>query len=254
MAQRLNTVVLSVALLFIWGQIAVAQEALVDMAQRANTLYEQGDYPAAQGLYETIVAGGVHDKVVYYNLGQIYFAQQKAGYALLQYRRAQQLAPRDPELNIAMALVRAGREDIQGDDTALVDSLAALTIPILTFDELNWLSLALWTGCFVLAGVYVTRPGWRNSSRIALFVLGIGLLLALVLWSSRVYATIFRPPAVVIAATAPVMSGPGEDYLQIYELHAAAEMRILEEREGWSHFVLPDGREGWIQFGIFEKV
>jgi hypothetical protein len=74
------------------------------------------------------------------------------------------------------------------------------------------------------------------------------------LWFSRVYTSVFRPAAVVTAEVAPIMSGPGGNYLEIYQLHAAAELRMLEERGDWAHFVQPDGREGWIQVSNFEKV
>lgn len=231
-----------------------AQDSAADLAQQANVLYEQGDYAAALGIYETLSMAGVYDSALYYNMGQIYLAMQDSGRALLQFRRAQQAAPRDVELNLALAQTRAGRIDIQGDDAALMDGLAALTIPLVSLDELNWLAFGLWTLCFGLGAIYAVRPGWRPAVRLLLVITGVLLLMGLVLWCSRVYTSTFRPAAVVTAAAAPVMSGPGEDYLEIYQLHAAAEIRILEQRGDWTHFVLPNGREGWIQNGAFEKV
>ena len=250
----IKVVLIGVLLLLSGVAVALAQESPVDVAQQAATLYGRGDHVAALGLYETLAAAGVRNSAVYFNMGQAYFVAQDSGRALLQYRRAQQIAPRDTELTLALARVRSSRQDIQGDDAALIDSLAALTLPLLTLDELNWLAFVLWTACFVMAGIYVARPRWRNATRVVLFALSILLVFGFALWFSRIYSGLFRPPAVVTAAATPVMSGPGEDYLEIYQLYAAAEIRILEDRGDWAHFVLPDGREGWIQFGAFEKV
>lgn len=80
-----------------------AQDSAADLAQLASVLYEQGDYAAALGIYETLSMAGVYDSALYYNMGQIYLAMQDSGRALLQFRRAQQAAPRDVELNLALA-------------------------------------------------------------------------------------------------------------------------------------------------------
>jgi tetratricopeptide (TPR) repeat protein len=243
-----------VLLLFISRFAAAQDSSLAVIAEQAAALYGQGDYTGALGLYEMLAAAGIRDGAVHYNMGQAYFAVQDTGRALLEYRRAQQIAPRDAEINLALAHIRASRADIQGDDAAVVDSLAALTIPLLTLEELGWLTFVLWTAYFILAGFYVVRAEWRSVIRMVLFVSSVLLLFAFALCFSRMCAGVFRPAAVVTAVATPIMSGPGEDYLEIYELHAAAEIRILEDRGDWAHFVQPDGREGWIQSDQYEKV
>jgi hypothetical protein len=41
-------------------------------------------------------------------------------------------------------------------------------------------------------------------------------------------------------------SGPGEDFLGLFDLFAAAEFRVLERQGGWVRALLPDGRQGWL--------
>jgi tetratricopeptide (TPR) repeat protein len=244
---------LCMLLVILIGRIA-AQSSPADLAQQAYSLYEQGDLVGAQGLYETLIDEGIRSSAIFFNLGQVYSAVQDNGRALLMYRRAQQLEPRDTDLNLALARVRASRSDILGDETALVDSLAAATLPLLTLEELNWLMLGLWAFSFVLVGVYITNREWRSVLRAFLLAWAVLLILGFALWFSRVYTGAFRPAAVITTHTVSVMCGPGEDYLEIYALHAAAEIRLIEQRENWVHFVLPDGREGWLREGFFEKV
>jgi len=51
-----------------------------------------------------------------------------------------------------------------------------------------------------------------------------------------------------------VMSGPGEQYFNLFDLHAAAEVRVVEQRGNWLWVELPDVRQGWIPITAVEKV
>lgn len=255
MEVKLRRLTVYLALLFVFARAAaLAQSSLADIARQANTVYLSGDYTTAIDLYESLVAAGVHDSTIYFNLGNAYYAGQDFGRAILYYRRAQALIPRDPDLNANLALARAQRMDLQGDETALVDSLAALTASILTTAELAALALFLWTVFFVVLIVSMIRAAWRDSLRALLVILGAGGLASLVLLGSRAYVNASRPAAIVVADTVAVMSGPGEDYLPIDELHSGAEMRILEVRGEWARFVLPNQRQGWAHRDTIEVV
>ena len=233
---------------------AKGQDSLNSLAEQAQTAYTNGDFAAASSSYESLVAQGVQDSAIFINLGHSYFEQHEYGRALLNYRRAQQLAPRDLDLSADLARVRSLRIDVQGDETALVDSLALLTSAALTETELNWLVLALWTSSFVLLSLYILKDRWRTVLRGPSLVLALLMILGLILWGSRSYSSRFRPAAVVIPATVSIMSGPGEDYLELYTLHAAAELRILQIHNDWGRFILPDQRQGWIPLSAIDLV
>ncbi len=230
------------------------QDELHNLAEQAQAAYASGDFAAASSSYESLVAQGVQDSTVYINLGHSYFEQHDYGRALLNYRRAQELAPRDLDLSADLARVRSLRIDVQGDETALVDSLALLTSAALTETELTWLVLGLWTSSFGLLYLYILKSRWRAVLRGPLLVLALLMVLGLILWGSRSYSSRFRPAAVVIPATVSIMSGPGEDYLELYTLHAAAEMRVLQVHDDWARFILPDQRQGWIPLSAVESV
>lgn len=235
-------------------RMAAAQDSPAEVAQQADALYAQADFEAARSLYEVLIAQGVHDSAIYYNLGHTYLELDDLGRAMLSYRRAQALAPRDAEVSAALARIRVLRVDLQGDEAAAIDSLATFTAGLFTLPELGWLVLGVWVLFFALLGALIARRDWRHYLQGPLLALALLVGVGLVLWGSRVYAESFRPPGVVIELTAPVMSGPGEDYLLLYELHAAAELRILETREAWLRFVLPDDRQGWIHQDNVRKI
>lgn len=224
----------------------LAQDNFADIATQANLRYGQGDYTGAISLYESLTAAGIRDSAIYFNLGNAYFQAQNLGMALLNYRRAQILTPRDRELNVNIARVRAERVDIQGDETALVDSLASLTNSVLTINELGWVTFFSWALFLGILALWVMREQWREVLRGPLLGAGILMISAGLIFGCRVYVDSNRPVALVVHDVA-VMSGPGNDYLEIYRLYSAAEVRVLEQRDDWVRFILPDQRQGWVQ-------
>ena len=245
---------LLLTLLFGAFSVASAQDDLPGTAQQASAQYQAGDYVAAIRSYESLTALGVRDSTVYINLGHAYFEARDLGRALLNYRRAQALQPRDNELSGDLARVRSLCQDVQGDETALVDSLAMLTSAVVTGQEFDVLMFVFWSLFFALLCLFILRVNWRDILRGPLIVLLLLLTLGLILWGSRAYVNRFRPAAVVMPDRVSILSGPGENYLQIYELHAAAELRILDQRDGWVRFILPDQRQGWVQQAAIEPV
>jgi tetratricopeptide (TPR) repeat protein len=250
---RICTVGLFLFVLLWLSLVVYAQGDLTNIAGQANVLYEQGDYAGAINLYESLVAAEIRDGAIYFNLGNAYFQTQNLGKALLNYRRAQLLIPLDGELNTNMAWVRAERVDIQGDETMLVDSLASLTSGVLTLSELSWVTLILWMLFFGVLAAWVVRVDWRDVLRVPLIAASTLMISTVVMLGSRLFVESNRPAALAVNDTA-VMSGPGEDYLEIYRLYSAAELRVLEQRGDWVRFILPDQRQGWIQKAMIEIV
>ncbi len=235
-----------VLLLLLREGAVVSQEDSLHVAAQAEAAYSAGDYTNAISLYEALVAGGARDDRVYFNLGNAYYQARNLGMALLNYRRAQQLAPRDGDVLSSISLVRSQRVDVLGDETPLLDSLAAFSMGFATPGELSWITFLLWAALFGLLLAVVMRQDWRRRLRLPIVVVGVLFVISAVLLGGRLWAEAYRPPAVVIVANAGVMSGAGDDYVEIYRLSAAAELRVLERREGWVRFVLPDERQGWL--------
>ena len=80
------------------------------------------------------------------------------------------------------------------------------------------------------------------------------VLISLMLLGSRIFVEQQRPVAVIVSPSAQVMSGPGQDYLPLFSLMTAAEVRLLEARAGWVRVVLPDGLQGWLPVEALERV
>jgi hypothetical protein len=233
-------------LLLLWIHPVSAQSDTESVFTQANAAYSNHNFVMAVSLYELLVQSGIHEPVVYFNLGNAYFELGDIGRALANYRRTQQYWPRDPNLNSYLVRIRSQRVDLQGDATGFVEELTDLTSGVLTLPELGILVGIMWLVWFVLLAAVFLRRVCLVKLRTSLIVLGVGLLVGLVLLGCRLFVTVQHPSGVVIAQVGQVMSGPGDSYLELYQLHAAAEMRIWDETTDWVQFALPDGRLGWL--------
>lgn len=245
--------IVTVALLLLISAVHAQADPTGVMAQ-ANTAYENQNYTEAVKLYQLLVDGGLRHERVYFNLGSAYYQTGDLGRALLNWRRAQVFTPRDGDVSRHLALVRQERTDIQGDESGWLEGVAALTAGLLTPVELGWLTLLIWSAWFGLVSLWLLRETWREGLRALLIVGGVVALALVTLLASRLWVDSFRPAAVVVQAQVSAMSGPGTHYLELFPLHAAAEIRIVEQRAGWLRGALPDGRQGWLPDGAVERI
>jgi tetratricopeptide (TPR) repeat protein len=231
---------------FAFAQSVSAQSDGGEIIQQADAAYISGDYKTAQVLYEQAIQNGFRDPSLYFNLGNAYYESGDLGRALLNYRIVQQYWPRDPDLNRNLALVWSERVEFQGDETGFIEGIAALTIGVVTFTELSLLIALLWTIVFMLLAVVFFQPKWRGRLRYSLIGLSAVLLVGLLLLGSRFYVEGMRQFGIVVQPVVQVRSGPSEQYLELYQLHAAAEVHVWDSQNGWVRFALPDGRLGWL--------
>jgi tetratricopeptide (TPR) repeat protein len=212
----------------------------VALVHAQEDAYQNGDYQGAIAAYEQSIANGEVSGEIYYNLGLSYYETGQLGLALLNTRKAEIYLPRDEAVALQIARVRGQREDFIGAETDWLAITAHLTGDVLTLYELSIVVFALWALYFLLLALS------RASLRWLLWLTAAGMLIGVFFLGVRLYVETQQPEAVVLVDAAQVMSGPAGDYLPLYVLYEAAELRIVEERYGWLRFVLADGRSGWI--------
>jgi tetratricopeptide (TPR) repeat protein len=231
-----------------------------DTMLTANQLYETGQFgQAAQG-YQQLVDQGFTDSTLFYNLGNAYFKQSDYGRAILNYRRAILLAPRDPDIQANLDLARAQVVDqlAETDDTneGFFSSLGRWTQQWLTINELAIAVLAGWI-LFVLLMIIFSntqkgsslREGLQYALIVALLVLTVGMIGL----GSRMHVENSQPEAVVVAEEVNVTSGPGAQYVTEFSLHSGTEVRVLETRGNWTRLA-GDQLQGWVPANAVEAV
>lgn len=223
-----------------------AQVDARDVVQLAQQAYERGDYDEAIALYETLVDAGVVDIAVYFNLANAYYESDQLGWAMVYYLKAHHLAPRNDGINRQIARIRSERVDFFGEETDLLTLIGTATNGMMTQGELETIALLTWITWFVGACVWLLRPIWRKYLRGGLILLGGALILLVGLFISRDYISARHPLAVIVPSSVEVMSGAGDEYLNLYRLFSATEIRVIDDSDGWVRFRLPNGRQGWL--------
>src|SRR5688572_270653 len=105
-----------------------ASASVKDDFDAANALYEQGKFSEAAAGYEKILKDGAASPPIYFNLGNAHFKVGAVGRALVAYRQAEKVAPRDAEVR---ANLRFTRNQVQGPTlrpTWLQNTLGRLTL------------------------------------------------------------------------------------------------------------------------------
>jgi tetratricopeptide (TPR) repeat protein len=130
---------------------------------RANAMFEAGDFAGAAAAYDEILAEHGPRAAVYYNLGNSHLRMGDHGPAILAYERARLLSPRDPDLRANLALARKNAAAFDGEPGMHPRVEAALQF--LSRNEWSWLVAAgamLLGGLGLLCGVAKVKRGWMT--------------------------------------------------------------------------------------------
>lgn len=204
----------------------------------ANTALSAGDLPGAEKGYRDALAAGAVDADLYYDLGNVLFREHQRALAILAWRRALVLAPRDPD---AEANLDFARRDVV-DDVKAPDPAPAWAPwqAELTSDEGQWIG-GLLAGAGLLA--VALRRRWPNLplTGVGLVTAGMGVAVGL----GGLAESTMPPAAVVLAESVTARSDLGGG-LDLFTLHAGAEVQVLEGSAGQLLVSLEDGRKGWI--------
>jgi len=218
-----------------------------ELFARANRLYEAGNYEGALGAYDALVRRGFRSGNLYYNLGNTHFKLDNKGKAILFYKKALKLKPRDQDLksNLEYALSLIEDKIEPRPRSWLVEGWSG-AVGYFTLNELiasaAW---AYWLLCAVLIIFIYVRP-WRT------FLLRISgaLLLVFAVMVAGAFSRAWlegHEEAVIIAKKAKVRYGPSDKDVAAFVLHEGAVAEIEHRKGDWYQVSLPDGKAGWLE-------
>ena len=215
-----------------------------------NRLYARKDYAGAAAAYQAALSEGP-SAVVLYNLGNAEFKAGQMGRAILAYRRARYLAPRDADILSNLAFARSYRAD---------KTMAAPGPLARAFDQVfhalsHRESTTLAAFGFLLAalglGWWIVRRGAAAIVAASLFAaLALFALVTQFVWKAEIDAR----PAAVIVPEVNALSGPSDDAKEILLLHDGSEVSVREVRGDYVLAQLPGGGGGWIRRDALERV
>ncbi len=226
----------------------------------ANHLYEEGQFARAAQAYQQLVDQGYVSSALFYNLGNAHYKQGDYGRAIANYRRAQRLDPRDPDIAANLALARAQTVDQFEvmDNGGLLRQVGDAVQDWFTVDELAMIALGAWI-CFILLlllfGTARAGSTWRKGLQYALVASAIVLAVGVLALGSAIHVENSASEGVIVAKEVAVTSGPGAQYVTEFTLHNGAEVDLVEQRGNWVRLALPGGElEGWVPASTIEAV
>lgn len=217
---------------------------------RARALYRA----SAQRL-SSLVASGVTNGRLEYNLGNCYLQAGDLGPAILHYRRAQRLAPRDPLLLDNLREARSRRV------TNIEPTRRSTVLHSVFFWHFATTQAARLLAGLVAYGAFWTlltlrvllRRRWLTVAASVCLVLTLllGGSVGMDAWRDR-----NAPAGVVTAMDVVVSKGPGPGYQRQFEqpLQPGVEFTLRERRADWWRIELPDGKSGWIEASAADLV
>jgi hypothetical protein len=217
---------------------------------QGNQLYAHRDYAGAAQAYEAALSAGPC-AAVHYNLGNALFKAGKIGRAIVNYRRARYLDPRDPDIAVNLNFARNYR----------VDKMLAARGPLAQaldtgFHRMSRRSAAVFASVFLmLAGLFLALWIVRRWVGLAIIASLLALVALFGLVTQQVWAgEVGERPAVVVVPEVNALSGPSEEFKQILLVHDGTEVRIREARGDYLLVQLSGGGGGWVRKDAVERV
>lgn len=193
------------------------------LAMDGQTAWVEGDPVAAASAWADRIDAGEIDGDLYYNLGNALYVQGRTPEAMVAWRRAQLLSPRDGD--IGANLQHARRQSLDRIEAP------APSNP-LSPREMGLLAALV----FAMGGAL----GFRFP-RVGVAVTGVAAVLALL---TGLQLRQFGQGAVLLTSSDVKSAGGGG--VTLFELNPGAEVLLEQQVGSMSQIALPDGRRGWL--------
>lgn len=226
-----------------WGQ---SPETIM---KEAEQLYQEEQFASASAKYLQIINNGYESAPLYYNIGNAYYRTGKLGPAILYFRKAQKLAPKDPEIAENLAYCRTLVVDESAPEARLMNSWMSELPWRFGFFEMCAAACVVFfiAILFFCVNIYFDSPALKTFSRRA------GWLL-IVIWITISSTIVYRidsekksPAGVILSSRVEALAGPGESYSAVFILHEGAEVQIRKTKDDWYQISYPSVGAGWVK-------
>ena len=211
--------------------------------EQANKLFEQSRFTESVVAYEKILESGRCSAELYFNLGNALLKSGQTGRAIVSYRLAERLTPRDPDLQ---ANLKFARDSASGGTPDTTD-FWWLWLGTLSLDEwtrLTAVALWLWLTLSVLSlwKPALKKPLQRYANTVGVTGCWLAICLLAVAWKQAKH-----PRAVVIVREAVVRYGPLNESQGAFTARDGAELTVRDQKGPWLWVTDASGKFGWVR-------
>ena len=237
--------------------IFAKQDNAVELFNEANEKYKKGKYKDAIKFHESILAKGIKNGYIYFNLGNAYFKADMLGKSILNYERARIYQPSDPDVSFNLMFANSRRVDrIQEPQYNPFTKIILFFYNLLKINVLFWIIYIL---LLILIASLIMRWFYKNMDFQAInhkifYYVGIIFLILLFVLIIKINEVKSSIHAIILSQEIKVKSGPSEDYTDIFTLHEGTKVKIRKETDPWILITLPNGFSGWVEKDSLEKI
>lgn len=250
---RNDVILLGALLLFTLPTFASIQ----DDYQKANALYNEGNYEEAITTYESILNNNNIAPDIYYNLGNAYYKNNQIPPAILNYERALKLKPdhEDALFNLKMANKKTVDKVERLPELFITNSWRNL-VTSRTVSDWAYYTVALVFLALLFFIIYLlTNP--VLFKKISFYSGSFFLVLSLFCWlmasqHQRINAS--SSEAIIFEPTVTIQSEPNTKAEKLFTLHEGTKVTLLEKVNDWSKIKLPNGNVGWVVSSAIEAI
>jgi tetratricopeptide (TPR) repeat protein len=222
---------------------------------RANALYEQQAYDSAAQYYEKILESGTTNSAVYFNLGNSYFRLKKVGPALLNYEKARQLSPDDPDILANLKFANSAIIDrLPVPEHSFIGAIMVRLHTIVPLQTQLWLLFALLLCLSVLFAMFLYVS---QNARLWIIYCSTILFLSAVSLGTSVGLKIYNKEqvsyAIVLTPSLDAKNQPNGNKV-LFTVHEGTKFRIRKTLNDWALVSLPTGVSGWVQTSSLGKI
>ncbi len=221
----------------------LSPEEVTGAFQSGVKSFEASEYPQAIQEFEKILASGLANGALYYNLGNAYFKNGELGKSLWAYEWARYLMPRNPDVQFNWDFVQNRMADKIEPSTAWTLQHALLQwVEIFTTQE--WLMVFL--VCAGLMWISLTVFLFRRKILWSNLAVIFGVVVIVAVFASYQRASTLKHRGILVIPEITVRSAPSETSTELFKLHEGTRVVIKSEDNEFSRIALIDGKSGWI--------
>ena len=234
--------------ILLWTSISIAKSNndtdLPTKIAEANDLYQKGRFSEASDIYQSLISSGYQNGYLYFNAGNSSFREGRQGQAILNYRKALKMLPRDQNVFANLNYAVMETKDKIFEPPKLLISKALFWIDNFSTRELAIILILVnfifW--CSIFGRSILRTTLWEKTALIT----GIILAILLVSTGGKIWLESNYKTAVVISSQIEVKSAASLSNVALFELHEGAIFRIGEERGDWVEIILDEKKTGWV--------
>ncbi|MFA5260439.1 MAG: SH3 domain-containing protein [Candidatus Omnitrophota bacterium] len=211
---------------------------------KAGFAYKEGQYDEAIIQYEHVRQRGLISGALYYNLANAYFKKGRLGKAILNYERARELLPRDPEVLSNYRLTLSQKEqNFPSPRKSAIQKAMEGALNYYTVNEFIILTAVFMviTGGVFLAALFFNWP----RQKIFPF-LTVCLTLSVLCGTGGIVKIHIRAGKGFTVSSTEAFFEPRNDATVHFTVKEGQEVKILKREGLWLKIERPDQKTGWV--------